>query len=329
MLPDGCRRQNEAVKDHEWTAADMPDLAGVRAVVTGANSGLGFHTTLELARRGAGVVLAVRDEARGADAVEQVLRQVPVARLEVRALDLADLASVRAFAAGVGEEPLDLLVNNAGVMAIPHRTTAQGFEMQFGTNHLGHFALTGLLLPALRAGSVRGGPARVVTLSSMIHRRGRLDRDDLMGERLYSPWRAYGQSKLANLLFMRELQRRVDAAGVRLLSLGAHPGYAATNLQLAGPRMRRSRPRELFSRLGNRLLAQPASRGAWPTLRAATDPGARGGEYYGPGGFAEQRGHPVLVGMSAQATDAADAAWLWERSVELTGVRFDALTPTP
>jgi NAD(P)-dependent dehydrogenase (short-subunit alcohol dehydrogenase family) len=150
-----------------------------------------------------------------------------------------------------------------------------------------------------------------------------------MAERSYSPWRAYGQSKLANLLFMRELQRRVDDAGVRLLSLAAHPGYAATNLQLAGPQMRGSRPRELFSKLGNLLLAQPAAHGAWPTLRAATDPGVRGGEYFGPGGFAEQRGHPALVGMSAGATDSADAAWLWERSVELTGVSYDALTPAP
>jgi NAD(P)-dependent dehydrogenase (short-subunit alcohol dehydrogenase family) len=315
------------MRDHGWTAADLPDLAGVRAVVTGANSGLGFHTTLELARAGAAVVLAVRDEARGADAVEQVLRQVPVARLEVRVLDLADLASVRAFAAGRGSEPLDLLVNNAGVMAIPHRTTADGFEMQLGTNHLGHFALTGLLLPALRAGALREGPARVITLSSVIHRRGRLDRDDLMGEKHYSPWGAYGQSKLANLLFMRELQRRAEAARLPLLSLGAHPGYAATNLQLVGPQMRGSRPRAVFSALGNRLLAQPAARGAWPTLRAATDPGARGGEYYGPGGFAEQRGHPVLVGMTSRAMDVDDARWLWERSVELTGVDPALLAP--
>ena len=315
------------VTDHGWTATDLPDLAGVRAVVTGANSGLGFHTTLELARHGALVVMGVRDEGRGADALEQVLRQVPLARLEVRRLDLADLASVRAFADSTKQESLGLLVNNAGVMAIPHRLTADGFEMQFGTNHLGHFALTGLLLPALLAGSLRGGPARVVTLSSLVHRRGRLDREDLMGERAYSPWRAYGQSKLANLLFLRELQRRADAAGVPLLSVGAHPGYAATNLQLAGPRMRGSRLREGVSRLLNAVVAQPAAHGAWPTLRAATDPEARGGDYYGPGGVAEQRGHPVRVGMSAQARDDADAAWLWERSVELTGVPFDALTP--
>jgi NAD(P)-dependent dehydrogenase (short-subunit alcohol dehydrogenase family) len=294
----------------------------VRAVVTGSNSGLGLYTALELARRGAQVVMAVRDGERGAAAAEQLRGEVPGAALDVRALDLADLASVRAFAAPLAAERLDLLVNNAGVMAIPHRTTADGFEMQFGTNHLGHFALTGLVLPALLRGELRGGPARVVTVSSTLHRRGRLDRDDLMGERSYSPWRAYGQSKLANLLFMRELQRRADAAGLRLLSVAAHPGYASTNLQLAGPRMRGSRVREVFSAAGNLLLAQPAAHGAWPTLRAATDPGARGGEYFGPDGFAEQRGNPVLVGMSSAASDAGDAAWLWERSQELTGVRY-------
>jgi NAD(P)-dependent dehydrogenase (short-subunit alcohol dehydrogenase family) len=308
----------------------MPDLAGVRAVVTGANSGLGLHTGLEFARKGGTVVLAVRDEARGAEAAEQIRGQVPGARLEVRTLDLADLASVRRFAAPFRArgERLDLLVNNAGIMAIPRRTTADGFEMQLGTNHLGHFALTGLVLPALLAGGVRGGPARVVTVSSTLHRRGRLRRDDLMGERSYSPFGAYGQSKLANLLFMRELQRRADVAGVRLLSLAAHPGYAATNLQSAGPRMTRSRVREVGSRVLNLVLAQSASQGAWPTLRAATDPEARGGNYYGPRALAQQRGHPRLVGMSAAAASADDARWLWERSAELTGVHYDELTVT-
>jgi NAD(P)-dependent dehydrogenase (short-subunit alcohol dehydrogenase family) len=315
-------RDNDRVAKHGWTPADLPDLAGVRAVVTGANSGLGLYTTLELARRGASVVLGVRDAERGRAAADQMLAQVPGAALEVSPLDLADLGSVRSFAAGLAGRRVDLLVNNAGVMAIPRRTTADGFETQFGTNHLGHFALTGLLLSALLTGQLVGGAPRVVTVSSTLHRRGRLDRDDLMGEQSYSPWRAYGQSKLANLLFMRELQRRADAAGLRLLSVAAHPGYAATNLQLAGPRMRGSRVREIFSAAGNLLLAQPAAHGAWPTLRAATDAGARGGDYFGPGGFAEQRGHPVLVGMSDAAADPADAAWLWERSQELTGVRY-------
>ena len=285
-------------------------------MVTGANSGLGLHTSLELARHGARVVLGVRDGARGAAAAEQIGGEVPGAALEVRALDLADLASVRAFAALLAAERLDLLVNNAGVMAIPRRTTADGFEMQFGTNHLGHFALTGLLLP--RCWSSCSAARRVVTVSSTLHRRGRLDRDDLMGERSYSPWRAYGQSKLANLLFMRELQRRVDAAGVRLMSwrrtlamprptCSGRPADDAQSGQGGGLTVR------------NLVLAQPASRGAWPTLRAATDPGARGGDYYGPGGLAEQRGHPVLVGMSAAGgSDAGDAWRLGTAPIELT-----------
>jgi NAD(P)-dependent dehydrogenase (short-subunit alcohol dehydrogenase family) len=329
VQPAPARDENDAVSDHGWTPADLPDLHGVQAIVTGVNSGLGLFTTLELARRGAVVVLAVRDEARGAEAAERIRAQVPGARLEVARLDLADLTSVRLFAGAHVRRPLDLLVNNAGVMAIPRHETADGFEMQFGTNHLGHFALTGLLLPTLLRGGVLGGPARVVTLSSGMHRRARLHRDDLMAKAWYTPFGTYGQSKLANLLFMRELQRRVSGADVPLMSLAAHPGYAATNLQTAGPRMSGSRLRELGARLGNRVMAQPASHGAWPTLRAATDPGAIGGDYFGPGGFAEQRGHPVLVGMSSAALAADDARWLWERSVELTGLRYEELSPAP
>ena len=327
MRGQGAAGENDGVSDHGWTDADLPDLSGVSAVVTGANSGLGLAATLGLARRGAVVTLGVRDEARGAEAAERVRAQVPAARLDVARLDLADLASVRLFATARVQRPLDLLINNAGVMAIPRRETADGFEMQFGTNHLGHFALTGLLLTALLRGGLRGGPARVVTVSSNLHRRGRLHRNDLMARERYSPWGAYGQSKLANLLFMRELQRRVDAAGQPLMSLAAHPGYASTNLQTRGPRMTGSRVREAGASALNRLLAQPASRGAWPILRAATDPGGRGGDYFGPGGFAERRGHPLLVGMSAEALDADDARWLWERSVELTGVAYEQLSP--
>src|ERR671932_1607469 len=220
------------VTGHGWTAADLPDLAGIRAVVTGANSGLGFHTTLELARHGAFVVMGVRDEARGADAIEQVLRQVPLARLEVRRLDLADLASVRAFADATKQEPLDLLVNNAGIMAIPRRETADGFEMQFGTNHLGHFALTGLLLDRITD--------RVVNVSSTMHRRGKMRFDDLQGQKSYAKWGAYGQSKLANLLFTYELKRRLAQAGSPVKSVACHPGYASTNLQGVGPQMESS-----------------------------------------------------------------------------------------
>jgi NAD(P)-dependent dehydrogenase (short-subunit alcohol dehydrogenase family) len=318
-----------SVTNDRWTPGALPDLSGLTAVVTGANSGLGFHTSLELARHGAHVVMACRDTVRGEEALGQIRLQAPGADLELGSLDLASLDSVRRFAERtVASHPqVAVLVNNAGIMAIPRRTTADGFEMQLGTNHFGHFALTGLLLPALtsagRAGvGALGGPARVVTVSSQLHRRGRLSRDDVMSERSYRPWSAYGQSKLANLLFMRELHRRLQAAAVPVASLAAHPGYAATNLQTVGPQMEGSRFKEVFSALGNRLLAQPAANGAWPSLRAAGDPSAVSGQYYGPSGLGEQRGYPKVVDMSDQAKSSADALWLWERSVELTGVDY-------
>ena len=304
-----------------WTPARIPALDGARAVVTGANSGIGFHTALELARHGAAVVLACRDAGRGDEALGQVRVQAPGASVELQVLDVSDLTSVRAFVAGFAGR-LDLLVNNAGVMAIPRRLSADGFELQLATNHLGHFALTGLLLPELLRGSVAGGPARVVTVSSNAHRMGRLHTDDLMGERSYTRWGAYARSKMANLLFMQELQRRADAAGARLASLAAHPGWAATNLQSAASRMTGSRLGHRLAAVGNALLAQPAELGAWPTLRAAADPAARGGQYYGPSGFAEQRGFPELVGMSPAARDGAAATWLWAESERLTGVGY-------
>ena len=315
----------------DWSPDAVPRLDGTGAVVTGANSGLGLATTIALARAGAQVVMGCRDAGRGEAALAQVRAAVPGARALVLPLDLADLASVRRFAAeapdALGGEGagLGLLVNNAGVMAIPRRETADGFEMQLGTNHLGHFALTGLLLGALLTGSVSGGPPRVVTISSGMHRAGTLQSDDLMMARDYRPWAAYCQSKLANLLFAFELQRRADAAGRSLLSVAAHPGYAATNLQGVGPAMTGSRVGALVMWLGNALLAQSAEHGAWPALRAATDPGVRGGDYFGPRGPGEQRGRPKRVGSTAAARDAADAAWLWERSGELTGVRYEAL----
>jgi NAD(P)-dependent dehydrogenase (short-subunit alcohol dehydrogenase family) len=226
---------------------------------------------------------------------------------------------------------IDVLVNNAGVMAVPHRTTADGFELQLGTNHLGAFALTGLLMPALLRGSALGGPARVVTVSSTLHHSGRLSRTNLMGERAYGRWRAYGQSKLANMLFTYELQRRAEAAGGPVAALAAHPGWAATNLQHAGPNLDgaglRVRLTDAAASLANRLFAQSAAEGAWPTLRAATDPQARGGQFYGPGGFAEQRGSPRIVRPAAHALDADDARWLWKRSAELTGVDFALYLP--
>jgi NAD(P)-dependent dehydrogenase (short-subunit alcohol dehydrogenase family) len=292
-----------------WTANDMADQSGKVAVVTGANSGIGFHAARELAAHGAKVVLAVRDvEGKGADAAARMTGDV-----EVRRLDLADLASVRAFAEGF-DGPLDLLVNNAGVMATPRRTTADGFELQLGTNHLGHFALTGLLLDKLRGG-------RVTTVSSGAHNIGWMRFDDLMGERRYQRWLAYGQSKLANLLFAFELQRRADAAGFPLTSTAAHPGYAATNLQMAGPQLEGSRWREALGRFGNVLLAQSDEMGALPTLYAATED-LPGGTYIGPDGFAEQRGHPTIVGANGRARDEQSARRLWEISEGLTGVTY-------
>jgi NAD(P)-dependent dehydrogenase (short-subunit alcohol dehydrogenase family) len=292
-----------------WTSKDLPDQTGRTIVVTGANSGIGLAAARELARAGARVVLAVRDEEKGRAAAASI----PGAT-EVRRLDLADLASVRAFADG-WEGDIDVLIDNAGVMAIPERRTADGFEMQIGTNHLGHFALTNLLLPHVRD--------RVVVLASGAHRMGSIRLDDLNWERGdYHPWRAYGQSKLANLLFMSELQRRLGEAGSAVRAVGAHPGYAATNLQShTGSRIQRA-----AMWLGNRLIAQSDEQGAWPTLYAATQDVA-GGSYVGPDGFQEGRGHPTLVGRSAAARDADTARRLWELSEELTGVSFPLRQP--
>ena len=299
-----------------WTAADIPDQRGRLAVVTGANGGLGYQTTLRLVERGASVVMACRDERKGLAALERIRDAVPDARADVRVLDLAALESVRSFAATV-EEPLDLLVNNAGVMAIPYGRTRDGFEMQLGINHLGHFALTGLVLERLLAARA----ARVVTVSSVFHRGGRIALEDLQSERGYDRWRAYAQSKLANLLFCLELQRRADAAGAPLTSLAAHPGYAATDLQLRGPRMEGSRARELVARVANRVLAQDPARGALPMLCAATvDVG--GGTYVGPGGIGGLRGDPEVVSMADAARAPPAARRLWEVSEELTGVSY-------
>lgn len=304
-----------------WTVTATPALDGRTAVVTGANSGLGFRTALQLGRHGANVVLACRDEVRGEDARRRISQQAPQGRYELAELDLADLSSVRRFASEIlaVHSTLDILVNNAGVMAIPYAMTADGFEAQIGTNHLGHYALTGLLLPALlaRAGS------RVVTVSSLAHRTGRIDFADLNSERTYRKWPAYGQSKLANLLFAAELQRRVVAAGRDLLSVAAHPGYSATNLQQRGPALEGSRLRQLGMRLLNGVVAQSDASGALPLLYAATAPDVQGGGYYGPGGPFELRGRPVPVGRSAAARDPDVAARLWSASEALTSVRYD------
>ncbi|MDX6554058.1 MAG: hypothetical protein QOD86_253 [Miltoncostaeaceae bacterium] len=288
-----------------FTAADIPDLTGRTAVVTGANSGIGRAAARALAEAGARVVLAVRDPGRGRAAAATMRGET-----EVRELDLASLASVRAFAAA-WEGEIDLLINNAGVMAPPLRRTADGFELQLGTNHLGHFALANLLLDRVAG--------RVVTVSSLAHRSGRIDLDDLNWERRpYRAWAAYGQSKLANLLFTAELQRRLIDAGSDVLATAAHPGYTATHLQFAGPPRWHVRSLLMIALL---LVAQGEDAGALPTLAAAVAdvPGAA---YLGPGGPREMRGAPCLVGRSAAAVDMDVARRLWDLSEELTGVRF-------
>jgi len=312
-------------KNAKWTAADLPELSGKVFVVTGGNSGLGLETARELARKGGHVVIACRNAAQARAALENIRTSAPRASVESMSLDLADLASVRTFAAALRERHgrLDALCNNAGVMALPYRKTADGFEMQLGTNHLGHFALTGLLLETLLATP----GARVVSVSSGAHRIGRIRFDDLQSERRYSKWQAYGQSKLANLLFSYELARRAEKAGVDLTALAAHPGYAATNLQAAGPRMQGSVLGERIVALVNRLLAQPAAMGALPTLYAAAAKDVRSGDYYGAGGPGELWGHPKRVGSSRRSRDLEVAARLWQVSGDLTGVRFKALEP--
>jgi NAD(P)-dependent dehydrogenase (short-subunit alcohol dehydrogenase family) len=317
-----------------WTSRDIPDLTGRHALVTGANSGLGFHTALELARHGARVTMTARDSARGAAALEQVrqsLASTPGAgEVALAPLDLADLSSVAALAESVESDRLDVLVNNAGVMAIPRRTTADGFEMQLGTNHLGHMALTLRLLPTLVRTARGSRTTRVVTVSSGAHRFGRIDLDDLMGEKRYQPWRAYGQSKLANLLFTAELQRRLTTADLPVAAYAAHPGYASTNLQHVAPEMTSSSLGKRFADLGNSVLAQSAEMGALPTLFAATEPGVAPGSFVGPDGFMEQRGHPRVVVPNGAARDMTMAARLWDRSEALIGISWaDALADLP
>ena len=306
-----------------WTASQITDQQGRTAIVTGANSGIGLVTARELARAGAHVILACRNAEKGASAARGISSAVPDAAVEVAALDLSSLASVRAFAGRYRSEhtSLDLLINNAGVMAPPRRETTDGFELQFGTNHLGHFALAGLLLGAMDGRD----DARVVTVGSGAHRFGRINFDDLQGARKYRRWSAYSQSKLSNLLFAFELDRRLRGAGSAISSVAAHPGYAATNLQFAGP----SKGTHIFMALGNRLLAQSAEMGALPTLYAATYPDLESGAYIGPDGFMQNRGYPKLVGSTAAARDEDVGARLWQVSEELTGVSFPLPAGTP
>ena len=309
------------------TTRPLPDLRGQVALVTGGNSGLGLETVRALAAAGAHVVLTARSQDKGRDAAREVGESVPDASLETLLLDLADLSSVgtAADAFAVRHDRLDVLVANAGVMMTPQRTTADGFELQLGTNHLGHFALVGQLLPLILATP----SSRVVTVSSGMHHSGRIMLDDLMFERRpYTPEAAYAQSKLANLSYALELQRRLDMVGAETVSVAAHPGYSSTNLQVTGPGQQqglRGTVVNLAMRVGE-LVAQSAAAGARPQITAAAAPGVPGGTYLGPSGIGEVRGRGVTrARISPRARDTATAVGLWEASQELTGERYEAL----
>ena len=300
----------------KWTAAAMTPQAGKTVLITGANSGIGFQAARELAQHGAHVLMGVRDQGKGEAALQKILAEVPQAKAELVPLDIASLASIRGFAGQfvASGAKLDVLVNNAGVMALPQREqTPDGFERQFGTNHLGHFALTGLLVPSLLA-----APApRVVTVASLAHRNGKMEWDNLQSEKSYSPWGAYNMSKLANLLFARELDRRAREAHSKLMSVAVHPGISVTNI--AGPG---SDFKSRFMRMFGRFLFQNDEMGALPTLYAATAPEAQGGQYIGPDGFGEAGGYPKVVQPRPQALDEQAGRRLWTVSEELTGVVY-------
>lgn len=303
-----------------FSSASVTSQAGKVFVVTGGNSGIGFEAARVLVARGGHAVLACRDEGKMKAAKERLVREAKDSKVDLVALDLSSLASVRKAAKEIADRfsRVDVLVNNAGVMAIPERTTAEGIEMQMGTNHFGHFALTGLLLPTL----AKTAGARVVTVSSLLHTRGHIDFADIPKPARYDASKQYSASKLANVLFAKELDRRAKAAKMKLISAACHPGYSATNLQFVGPEMEGSGFKRGMMQVMNSALAQPAERGALGTLYAATAADVEGGEYIGPTGFFGMRGAPVKAEPSAEAKDAAVAKKLWDKSEELTGVTF-------
>ena len=307
----------------QWSYADIPDQSGRVVLVTGANSGLGFHSVRGLAAKGAQVLLASRSAQRGDRAAAAIRRELPQAQVTVLALDLGDLESVKGCAETVQRdwERLDLLINNAGVMAIPRQETAQGFERQFGVNHLGHFVLTGRLLPLL----LKTPDSRIVNVSSLAHRSGHIAFDDLHGVQKYSRFGAYSQSKLANLLFTFELQRRLDRSGAATISAAAHPGFSATNLPFAGPRENQSSIEILVMRALNTLVAQSAEQGALPQLYAATAPDVKGHDFIGPDGWLGMRGYPQKIRARDAAYDEAAARRLWNVSMDLTGETYSLL----
>jgi NAD(P)-dependent dehydrogenase (short-subunit alcohol dehydrogenase family) len=304
-----------------WKTANIPRQDGKLAIVTGSNSGIGLHAAREVARAGCTVILACRSAEKSSTTRQRIVQEIPTALVEDGVLDLASLPSVREFAKAflATRRPLDLLINNAGVMALPKRQlTADGFELQIGTNHLGHFALTGLLLPALLAAP----SSRIVTVSSLAHRGGKIRFDDLQWKHGYKPWPAYRQSKLANLLFGKELERRFARSGARAHSIIVHPGVSNTSLFSNGPGSGGGLMNAITPVL-LRFIAQSEEQGALPTLYGATEPEAQGGHYYGPDGFREMKGQPVEVKAEAQANDPVLAAKLWDLSEKLTGVHYD------
>jgi NAD(P)-dependent dehydrogenase (short-subunit alcohol dehydrogenase family) len=302
----------------KWTAADIPDLTGKVVVITGANSGIGYESTREFARKGAEVILASRDQLKAERAIQNIRREIPQAKLKFIQVDLSSLESIRNFAYEFKEnyDRLDILLNNAGIMLIPYGRTEDGFERTVGTNHLGHFALTGLVLERL----IKTPRARVVNVASNAHYGGEMDFEDLLFEEkgAYTPMKAYGRSKLANLLFTFELQRRFQSKGYDVIALAAHPGISATELA-----------NHLFFNLiswliqpAMKLVFQSSAMGALPSLRAAVDMEARGGQYYGPGGKGERSGYPVVVDSNSASKKVEDAQSLWDISQELTGIRY-------
>lgn len=309
----------------KWTVENMPDLSGKIIIVTGANSGIGFDATKAFVQKGGHVILASRNVQKAETAVSQIKAETPNASTEIIQLDLADLTSIQTFANTftAKHDQLDLLINNAGVMALPYRQTADGFEMQFGTNHLGHFALTGRLLNIL----LNTENSRVVSVSSGYHDRnsGEIDFDNLNGEKAYEKWDAYMYSKLANLLFAYELQRKLSKIGTTTISVGCHPGFAATNLQDAGPEMEGSSIQKLFMKGLTAIFAQSSEMGALPTLYAATATEVNGCDYIGPDGFQKMRGYPAKERSNQASYNKADAQKLWALSAELTQVTYDAL----
>ncbi len=306
-----------------WSPQDMPDLSGKRAAITGVTGGLGVNAAIQLGRHGAVLTVTARDDAKAAKALEQIAHEAPGTHIEVVQLDLADLTATKTAAQSVRDsiDHLDILINNAGVMAAPRRLTVDGFELQLGTNHLGHFAWTATLWPLLRSSNTR-----IVTVASSAHTfvHG-IDIRSLTtagSPRRYHRWKSYAESKLANLLFMLELDRRAKSNGLGVTSVGAHPGYAATNLTAAGPRLGGNPLGSMGMHQITRIIAQPAAMGAWPLLMAATDESLTGGEYVGPSQWRQMRGAPKLVGMSRYARDDDLASMIWTASEHATGIAF-------